>query len=546
MASIRKTHPQPFYDLIVPNAHHYFAEGAIHHNSGKTFITAAYGYTRWKSSAWNTSVYLSTTTGDAAQARGWGTIKDLHEKDRFRIGVRLEYRSMIVLQEDKKEKERDYRDSISVVLIKKGDNAALAAVSGRKNENVIWIIDEFPHMDVGILDARLNLLANPFSQIIGIGNKPNEGDPLYIDAEPWGDQFPDGWRSVTTELEAWRSKTGVCYYFDGEKSPNLQVPDDQPPPFKGMLSGAMIRAIEAASGGTDTTGYWTQVRGFPNQGEVTDTVLTGNLIDSFHATEEVVWNIETPKVLSGLDPGFRKEGDPCVADFAKFGPDREGKRVLMHEPETVVLRPKMSSKLPFEDQIAEAYLDEASKRSCHDLAMDVSGDGGIIAQAIDKHARLRNYRLEILLVSFSGAPDENASYEVAGERKPAKDLFDRKVSELWYSYRISVINGVIRGLKHTSRAVKQLCQRKVIMDEKKRWSVEKKKDMKKRIRRSPDDGDARVLVHAMACKKGLSGGGKVSQKEGPPKKFPDPFAKPPETPKAYQYRHAPRSLYSKR
>jgi hypothetical protein len=84
-------------------------------------------------------------------------------------------------------------------------------------------------------------------------------------------------------------------------------------------------------------------------------------------------------------------------------------------------------------------------------------------------------------------------------------MFDRMVSQLWGSFRIGVINQVVRGANPHSRAVQQLCSRKFKTDEGKRMSVEPKKDMKKRIKRSPDDADAVVLLHALALKHGLSG-----------------------------------------
>jgi hypothetical protein len=55
-------------------------------------------------------------------------------------------------------------------------------------------------MDAGILDARVNLFSNPFAQFIYVGNGPIEGDPIYIDGEPFGDGFLDGWRSIDPDV----------------------------------------------------------------------------------------------------------------------------------------------------------------------------------------------------------------------------------------------------------------------------------------------------------------------------------------------------------
>jgi predicted RNase H-like nuclease (RuvC/YqgF family) len=53
--------------------------------------------------------------------------------------------------------------------------------------------------------------------------------------------------------------------------------------------------------------------------------------------------------------------------------------------------------------------------------------------------------------------------------------------------------------------VRELCGRKFSTDEKKRWSIEKKSDFAKRLKHSPDYGDAACLNAFLALKHGLSG-----------------------------------------
>lgn len=55
-----------------------------------------------------------------------------------------------------------------------------------------------------------------------------------------------------------------------------------------------------------------------------------------------------------------------------------------------------------------------------------------------------------------------------------------------------------------SSAIKELCERRVLVDEEKRYRIEKKSDYKKRNRgRSPDHGEGRVLCHHAARRAGL-------------------------------------------
>jgi hypothetical protein len=479
-------------------------------SSGKTHRSAAYGKTLWKSRPFGTSVYLSTTSAEAGEARTWGTVKDLFNADKHRIGKVINSLRVITLDEETRgedgEKERDYRNGIRAVLIKSGAEGQniVGTICGRKNDQVIWICDELNFLDPGVLDARINLFSNDFAQFVGIGNAPTEGSPLYTDAEPYGKDFPDGWRSVDKDVhEGWPTKTGYCLYFNGEKSPNMRIPRGQPPRFKKLMDWAKRDEITVTAGGEDTPGFWVQFYGFPPTVDVPDKILTWKLLQSNGAFDLPLWDGSDLKSIAGLDLGFREGGDPCVIDFCQVGRDTRGKRIAAFEKETVTLHPSQKSKDAFEKQIGARVIEECRKRGCHDLALDVSGDGGLLLQAIEREARDRGYVLNVLAVSFSGTADD--SVVIPGEKRTAKEMFDRKVTQLWAGFRVCVQNGVVRGMDEHSKATGELCGRKYSTDEKKRWSIEKKADFKKRLKRSPDNGDARVLALFLALKHGLSG-----------------------------------------
>lgn len=479
-------------------------------SSGKTHRSAAYGKTLWKSRPFGTSVYLSTTSAEAGEARTWGTVKDLFNADRYRIGKIINSLRVITLDEETRgedgEKERDYRNGIRAVLIKSGAEGqnVVGSICGRKNDAVIWICDELNFLDPGVLDARVNLFSNDFAQFVGIGNAPTEGSPLYTDAEPYGKDFPDGWRSVDKDVhEGWPTKTGYCLYFNGEKSPNMKVPRGQPPRFKKLMDWAKRDEILLTAGGEDTPVFYTQFYGFPPTVDIPDKILTWKLLQSNGAFEPALWDGSPLMTVAGLDLGFREGGDPCVIDFCKRGRDTRSKLIAEFEKDTVTLIPSQKSKDAFEKQIAGLVIRECRGRGCHDLALDVSGDGGLLLQAIEREAREQKYTLNVLAVSFSGTADD--SVVIPGEKRTAKEMFDRKVTQLWAGFRVCVQNGVVRGMNEHSKAVHELCGRKFETDEKKRWSIEKKSDFKKRLRRSPDNGDARVLALFLALKHGLSG-----------------------------------------
>lgn len=515
-------------------------------SAGKSYALAAYTYTRWKAEPFATSIYLSTTSAEAGESRAFGTVKDLYHKDQYRIGKLINSMRLITLdsetQNEEGSAERDYRNCIKAVLVKSGAEGknVVGAICGRKNRNVIWGCDELPFMDAGVLDARVNLFSNDFAQWCGVGNGPEEGDPLYIDAEPYGLDFPDGWRSVNPEKHThWHSKNSFVLYFNGNFSPNLQVSRGVKDPFPSLMSWEKLDEVEKAAGGPDTPIYVRQVVGLSPGVDVPDKLVTHKLLESNRAFEKALWAGTPLKVVAGLDLGFREGGDPTSIDFCKVGKETDGRTIAEFEPDAYLLIPSTSSKDAFEPQISKKVIAECRRRDCHHLALDVTGDGGILLQHIERQAREEKYQLEVLPVSFSGNADD--SIVIPGEKRTAREIYSSKMSQIWGQFRVCVINGVIRGCVPQSKAVSQLCGRRFSSDEKKRFVVEKKSEYRKRLKRSPDQADARTLATFMALKIGLSGM-KVSKEAREAQKREERAAAVPR----YSAGHSQKSLYGGR
>lgn len=479
-------------------------------SSGKTYIAAAYCYTMWKLRPHKTSAFLSTTSQEAGESRTWGAVKELHSMDTCRVGKRIDSLHLITLDEEVRDeegvKQRDFKDVIKCVNIKSGQDGknVMASIVGRKNDRVIWACDELGFMDVGVLSARVNLNTNPFNQFIGMNNAPDEGDPMYQDAEPFGPDFPDGWRSADKDIhEEWPTRSGRCFYFNGEKCPNVQAKDPTKPPFPKLMTAEMKAQILKDAGGDDTPGAWRYLFGFPPAVDIPDKVFTHKLLESNECFKDPVWADDRHKTLAGLDLGFKSGGDPSVIHFGKVGGDTRAKRILAMDPDGQTLTPSQKDSRDYEKQIAVRVIEECRKRDCHDLALDVTGDGGLMLQAIEREAREQKFPLNVLAVSFSGTAEDRIV--VPGEKRTGKQQFASMVAQLWVSLRISCTNGAIRGMGPRGNAKLQLCARKGANDDKKRFTIEKKADMKKRLKRSPDHADACALLHHLALKHGLSG-----------------------------------------
>lgn len=522
-------------------------------SSGKTHCFSMYCYNMWKCFPTNASVYSSTTSGGAGEDRAWGAIKDLFSNDRYQWGKRLDSLQLITLDAELKDGDgnnnRDLRDAIKVVKIKPGQEGknVIATMCGRKNSHVIWHCDEMAHMDLGVLEGRVNLFSNTsddrFCQFIGTGNGPEEGDPLYIDAEPYGAEFPDGWRSVNRDVhEWWPTRTGICLYFNGDKSPNMRVPRGQKIPFSGLMNWKSKDEILLTAFGEENSAIFCKMfYGLPPSVDVPDKVVTHVLLQKFRAFEQPEWFGYEVKKLAGLDVGFRKDGDPCVIHFGDVGKSADDKLILGCDPDGRVLQPDQRLQEPFETQIGRRVVDECERRGCHDLAMDISSDGGMLLQAIEKDARARSYTLNVLPVSSLGSPDDTLF--IPGDKRTAKEACDRKVSQLWLQFRNLVGMGAIRGLGPQSKAVRELCGRKFQTDAKRKFSIEPKKDYKVRLKHSPDHADSVIYLTHLALKNGLSGS--EGRSSPTPKPKGDIFTDPNQPAPHYQG-HTSRNAYSGR
>ena len=86
--------------------------------------------------------------------------------------------------------------------------------------------------------------------------------------------------------------------------------------------------------------------------------------------------------------------------------------------------------------------------------------------------------------------------------RPAKEIYDRRVTELYFSIREFVEADLIRGMDAENTAL-QLCNRKHEMKNKLK-SLEKKRDMKDRGQPSPNDSDCLAFYIDMLRYKGIN------------------------------------------
>ena len=94
-------------------------------------------------------------------------------------------------------------------------------------------------------------------------------------------------------------------------------------------------------------------------------------------------------------------------------------------------------------------------------------------------------------------------------RSTAKERYDRKVTELYYTVRAFLTAGLLKGLNE--KQIQEFCAREYD-DKGKRVVLDKKDDFKKKLGHSPDRADAACLVCEKAKRLGALATGNAEKR----------------------------------
>lgn len=456
-------------------------------SSGKTTVMVLYALVCYVADMAGTLIFVVTTSKTDAETRIWAEFKKRHSE--MRAGglevTRLRDRPQAQIIPDKPLK--DVEGASMIILVAAGDkdrDNAVQKLQGSKNRNVILLADEFQDCSNSVMDATVNLRKNPNFQMVCSGNAASYFDAHGIFCTPI-----DGWGSITVEFASWPIKVGthlgICIHFDGKDSPNF----DRYHELGGKNEFPHLLTVEAYNEDEETLGpkspkYWRQARGFWTSESLDDSIIyPAPDLAKFGAMERnIVWK-HTPISLMAIDPSYTNGGDKFVCYHVEFG---------MTARELPVINFKEYRELKVEGSDAEDSRNYKMVAKCEALAKE----WGIIPSnvALDGSSKnpigdifRREWSPEILIVDFNGSPSD-LPYIDNKITKKAKDVFDRRVSEIWYVGRQLLENNQLAGI-HPDHALEMSIRR--YKEEKKKIIVETKKEMKERTGgKSPDIADA--------------------------------------------------------
>ena len=468
----------------------YFAGCA---GSRKSTFGAVWSLVSWLCAPATTLVLIASTSLTEARRRIWGQVEEFftagcESMNTMQKGATLPGKIVSSVGKIRTEDgNQKFSDLCGIQLIA-GDAShekdSLKKI-GFHNKRVILILDELTDLSPTLVNAgKANLSVNPFFQLQGYGNFASIYDPLGTNAEPIG-----GWGSVSPEHDQWETRDGLCLRFDGTRSPNILEGRHRYPGQYGPDDLENHRKTL----GENSAAFWRMCRSFPCPEADSNRVYSEADLVKGNVRNLVKWQT-LPVKCAALDPAFVTGGDKAMAIFGEVGKDLEGRQVLQ-----VTELKEMREDIRIKDQnkalqVAKKFRDECASRGIppEHAAFDSSGGGVVFGSLLTE---IWSHRL--LGVQFGGAASERPSS--FRDRRTAREVFQNRVTEIWFAGVEFVQSSQIKGLPS------QVCAELVERRKKKQGNiishncVESKDEMKKRTGgKSPDNADAFLILLELA------------------------------------------------
>jgi hypothetical protein len=465
-----------------------------HASAGKTHTFAHIAVAEYICDPENTIITLTSTHLGGLKARLWSDM--IHAFKSASIEIPYKVRNQdLTLRLFEFADEQKY--VIQGIATDKGQDAVEKIQGNHSRNKRIVIIDEAQGTPKAIFEAAANLMADPHFRMAMLANPIDRNSEFGTWCEP-----TDGWERINPESDTiWETKRGgCCIRLDGLKSPNI-VHDD-PTLFPFLIDREYVDDVIKAYG-KNSARYWAFVRGWFAPDGVQGVVFTQPTINRASAPKEFDFE---PIRIASLDPAF-EGGDLCmfyVAEYGRVGNNPFTLNLLNREPIKVSFEASNLEEEPLDFKIARAAQQRAAIWGVEPrhFIVDTTGAGRGV------HAIMRkNWSPEVLALSFAQGCSEAPLR--AGDPQTCKQMFDRFVTELWWRARefceADLVGGMGSDMFKTLR--QDLTMRRYDVLGSGKIRIEEKRDMKKRIGRSPDDGDAFCMLVELLRRMGASPSG---------------------------------------
>lgn len=293
--------------------------------------------------------------------------------------------------------------------------------------------------DIGSLQSSMD---GPDPVKIIICYNPNSMEtPVVKKAEP-----PDGWRPEEIDtLYRWTSKEGWdVLRLDGMKCENVV---QRKTIFPGLIT--YEAALKFIKGGGDTSAdYFEKLRGFPPIRAAHNTIISPGVPSN--ARGDAIF-VETPVACGSLDCAYQGE-DKAIMTAGRYGLASgwikdNGDRIIFMNP----LNPSQplprhvlqyDQQIPMMNNEDTVKLAEEARDKCKRLGIEpkffgIDGTGN----GFGTYSHLNTYWGPVLLISWG---EKATKMKVLHEDpKPAEEVYDNLISEMWFTMRRWFESGVI-------------------------------------------------------------------------------------------------------
>lgn len=488
VTQICATHKAIFYDMTVPGPAHYFAEGAIHHNSAKTYNVAGFAVAWWLAMPEKSSVILCCTSISALRRKLWACVRKAYQS----VCETGEFGNFVDSRRVWQAEYGNDKYAIIGIAVEEGSPVKVADnIKGHHTERLLLVLDEGTSIPPAIFDACANMWASPLEfRLVMMYNPASKLDQAGRFSEP-----ANGWLSVNPDTEEWNTvpqmdnTPGRVIRFDALKSPNI-VHGKKVSRY--LPSKEAVDAAIAKHGSELSPLFWSNFRGFwPPEG-IQNTVFTESFLNLHNAYGK--WTFDSHSlIVGGFDPAFSEGGDLAIFRTARIGLIGDGMGIQLLP--RIIIPVDANSSNPVTYQLAEGLRRAAEQIGCHPKNIVVDATNGAVCDVIE-----RIWSPEIQRCMFQGKASElPVSHE---DIRLSCDVYRNKRVELWFQAREYTGAGQLRGLDQD--CAKQLCAIIYVPEhDSTRRTLEDKKEAKMRLGFSPDDADSTVLCIEAARRAGV-------------------------------------------
>ena len=447
---------------------------------GKTYTLAHIVLLDYLANPGETTTSLTTVTADGLRLRMWGDLMRAYEamapeiKGAFKV-FSSSNRMNIMLRDG----GRDMEKYIIEGMATSRTADASGRIRGKHAPRRRVILDEADDMPPVIYETFANIMSDPDVKIVDISNATDRYSLFCKSAEP-----KNGWDSIVDTDLWWPTKGGICIHLDGLQNPNIKSGGKR---CTFMMDMKRVEAIRNEFGESSKE-WWSFVRGFPPPDGIVAKVWPSFAIEK--ARKVPVFDYQ-PEPVATLDPAY--EYDDCVLILGEKGKLRDGKACIK-ATKSIKIKTREGQKegiayIPKDYQIAREVMAICKEAGVQpkNFIMDKTGNGRSVWSKL-----MMEWNNEIVGIEYGGsATNRPMRY---GDPNKADEMVERFVSELWFRARYMAESDCLCGLSNLdAKTLDDLNARRYERKQVTKGSrmiVETKDELKKRLGRSPDYGDA--------------------------------------------------------